>query len=54
VKVNQPFSPGQKPQLACRHDTLHASCTIPKIDKYFNLLILKVIIDREDLAQRLQ
>lgn len=36
VQENQPSRQWQKPQLACRHDGLHASCTIPKIDKFTN------------------
>lgn len=31
VQENQPPTLWQKPQLACRHDGLHASCTIPEI-----------------------
>lgn len=44
----------QKPQLACRHVRLHASCTIPKITCFHNVLFYKDLIGRVELAHCLQ
>lgn len=45
---------GKKPQLACRHDAVHASCTISKISVFFNSLIYKGLTRFSDLAHCLQ
>jgi len=44
----------KKPQLACRHDAVHASCTIPKRWVFVNALFLKGFYLNFDLAQCLQ
>ncbi len=44
----------QKPQLACRHDPLHASCTITKKWLFVNLLFLKDLYQKFELAHCLQ
>lgn len=54
MEENQLFSPAQKPQLACRHDGLHASCTIPKISVFYNWLFYKGFYISGDLAHCLQ
>lgn len=54
VEENQLFSPPQKPQLACRHDGLHATCTIPKIGMFYKLLFYKGFLWAADLAHCLQ
>lgn len=54
MEENQLFSPAQKPQLACRHDGLHASCTIPKISVFYNWLFYKGFYISDDLAHCLQ
>ena len=54
VQENQPSRRWQKPQLACRHDGLHASCTISEICDFYKMLFLKGFIVLQELAQRLQ
>ncbi|MDQ0742405.1 hypothetical protein QF045_005265 [Pseudomonas sp. W4I3] len=48
------LAPPQKPQLACRHDGLHASCTIPKNGMFYKLLFYKGFLLSADLAHCLQ
>lgn len=45
---------GKKPQLARRHERLHAICMISKITMFFNSLFYNVFILFSDLARRLQ
>lgn len=54
MKQNQLFSAAQKPQLACRHDGLHASCTISKIHTFHNSLFIKEFNLFGELAHCLQ
>ncbi|MDD1947644.1 hypothetical protein, partial [Pseudomonas carnis] len=54
MKQNQLFSVAQKPQLACRHDGLHASCTISKIHRFHNSLFINEFNPFGELAHCLQ
>jgi len=51
---NQTLSKSQKPQLARRHDGVHASCTIPKFECFYKYMIFNDLICCGDLAHCLQ
>jgi len=51
---NQTLSKSQKPQLARRYDGVHASCTIPKFECFYNCMIFNDLIFDSDLAHCLQ